>query len=127
MFCYFYCLGTVLRVFHLHQLAKIAHQRHQCEKIQFQDVRRFNQKFYSTPGRLAQNNFVLHYITVETLKRKRPRVQILEDGFTLKKVVTTKYFMPNLEHGTDGSEISITAPVCKNLFIKNLCISRYRV
>jgi hypothetical protein len=64
---------------------------------------------------------------VETPKRKRPRVENLEDDGTHKKVVTTKYFMPKLEHGSDGSEISSTVPVCKNLFIKTLCISRDRV
>ncbi|KAG8294914.1 hypothetical protein J6590_092184 [Homalodisca vitripennis] len=50
-------------------------EAYQCANIQFQDVRRFHQKFYSTPNRVDQNNFILHYITVETPKRKRPRVQ----------------------------------------------------
>lgn len=84
-----------------------------------QDVRRFHQKFYADPNRLAQHNFILRHVTVETPKRRRSHEG--NDEYH-RKQVTIKYFIPSL------CENEVTnVPVCKNLFVNTLKISKDRV
>lgn len=83
-----------------------------------QDIRRMHQKFYVTPDRQVQNDFILKFVTVETPRRRRNRLNIQE-----KKVrVTTKYFLNKQRDG-----VVTRVQVCKKTFVETLCVSRERV
>ena len=94
---------------------------YQCREVSMQDVRRMHQKFYSNPNREAQQNFILHHVTVHKPERERSRNN---DGSDYRrKQISIKYFIPVLRGHNETEQVQI----CKKLFISTLCVGRDRV
>ncbi|XP_046684501.1 uncharacterized protein LOC124373972 [Homalodisca vitripennis] len=85
-----------------------------CRSLTAQDIRRFHSAFYKEHDKIYQDNFVLKHITMNVIKRRRPKNQK-----NIKKQARAKYFITNREKKM--------VPVCLGTFLRALNISRFRI
>lgn len=81
------------------------------------DISNFHKSFYKRPDRQFQNEFILRFVEVKNVKRRRSRANKTKEKPQLMR--TTKYFVRN----RSGEKV----PVCMNAFISILDVSRFRV
>ena len=82
-----------------------------CRTLTAQGIRRFHSKFYAEKDKIYQDNFILKHLTMQAIKRRRPK-----NNKNAVKQVRAKYFIRNREKKM--------VPVCYNTFLKALNVSR---
>lgn len=77
---------------------------------------RFHRSFYSVPDKISQDNFIIKYVEVTSVKRRRPRNNSRENGrqFSVKYTIFSR-------------RLKLKIPICKKAFIEILCIKAARL
>lgn len=88
-----------------------------CKTLTMKDIQSFHALFYKKPERDYQNNFVLKFVEVKSVKRRRERKNKTNEKHQLLR--TTRYFV----RSSKGEKV----PVCMESFLSILDILRYRV
>lgn len=97
---------------------KNANQRqYQCSSLSMQDVKRAHQIFYEVPDKVKQDQIILRYVVLNSVKRNRSRKDLF------KKQVSIKYFVPKLNE----DKLLQNVLVCKQVFTNIFGLSKKRV
>jgi len=82
------------------------------------DICEFHSLFYRVPDKKIQDQFILKYVKINIIQRRRERK---DKGNSNKSQLdrTTKYFVRNSE--------KVLVPVCMDAFLNILHVSRFRV
>ncbi|KAJ8943811.1 hypothetical protein NQ318_020883, partial [Aromia moschata] len=92
---------------------------YKCAELSAQDIKLFQIAFYNSANKVAEDNFIVKYITQGPPKRRRPRNPLN----TAKKEIYTKYFVPTFESRSGV----VLLQVCQKAFVHILGISKARV
>lgn len=89
-----------------------------CKSLTMKDNSEFHSLFYRVPDKKIQDQFILKYVKINIVQRRRERK---DKGNSNKSQLdrTTKYFVRNSE--------KVLVPVCMDAFLNILHVSRFRV
>lgn len=86
-----------------------------CSVLTMQQCMNFHTSFYKNKDRQSQNSFILKFIKIKPVQRKRPKT-----ATNKSKVIHTRFFVRK-------NESSGLVPVCQKAFLGILQIKRSRV
>lgn len=88
-----------------------------CKTLTMKDILSFHSLFYKKPERDYQSNFILKFVEVKNVKRRRNRKNKTKEKQQLLR--TTRYFV----RSSKGEKV----PVCMDSFLDIICFSRFKV